>query len=131
MLCICGSGGGGHAGHTPPWDPILLFLHTFSPKSTCIGGPHPLLVHAPLQKILDPPLLCVTSCGSRISRWGALICWGASTSNANLFDKNVCKNERIGSRWGCVGWGRRRCLPGSTNGDDVTNYMVPFHSKVI
>ena len=25
----------------PLWDPILLFLHTFSPKSTQVGGPHP------------------------------------------------------------------------------------------
>ena len=24
------------------WDPILLFLHTFSPKSAHVGGPRPL-----------------------------------------------------------------------------------------
>ena len=27
----------------PLWDPILLFLHTFSPKSAHVGGPRPLL----------------------------------------------------------------------------------------
>ena len=33
---------GGRARRTPPlWDPILSFLHTFSVKSTCIGGPRP------------------------------------------------------------------------------------------
>ena len=34
---------GGMPGACPPplWDPILLFSHTFSPKSTHIGGPHP------------------------------------------------------------------------------------------
>ena len=33
---------GGHAGHMPPlWDQILLFSHTFLPKSTHAGGPHP------------------------------------------------------------------------------------------
>ena len=33
----------------PPWDPILTFSHTFSPKSACVGGPCPKkLVHAPL-----------------------------------------------------------------------------------
>ena len=25
--------------HAPLWDPILSFLHTFSPKSTRVGGP--------------------------------------------------------------------------------------------
>ena len=25
----------------PPMGPILSFLHTFSPKSACFGGPHP------------------------------------------------------------------------------------------
>ena len=35
--------GGGGARHTPPlWDPILSFLHTFSPKSAHVGGPRPL-----------------------------------------------------------------------------------------
>ena len=34
---------GGRARRTPPlWDPILLFSHTFSPKSAHIGGPRPL-----------------------------------------------------------------------------------------
>ena len=29
-------------GTRPPlWDPILSFLHTFSLKSTCVGGPRP------------------------------------------------------------------------------------------
>ena len=42
---------GSHRGactrHAPPldppmlWDPILLFLHTFSPKSAHVGGPRP------------------------------------------------------------------------------------------
>ena len=27
--------------HTPLWDPILSFLHTFSPKSAHVGGPCP------------------------------------------------------------------------------------------
>ena len=27
--------------HTPPWDPILSFSHTFSPKSAHVGGPRP------------------------------------------------------------------------------------------
>ena len=31
---------GGMSG-APPWDPILSFLHTFSLKSACIGGPCP------------------------------------------------------------------------------------------
>ena len=26
----------------PPWDPILSFSHTFSPKCAHVGGPHPL-----------------------------------------------------------------------------------------
>ena len=38
--------------HTPPWDPILSFSHTFTPKSTHIGGPCP----PPPREILDPPL---------------------------------------------------------------------------
>ena len=34
--------GGGRAGCTPShMDPILLFSHTFSPKSACIGGKRP------------------------------------------------------------------------------------------
>ena len=40
-----GWGGGGRGGvpgaRHPLWDPILLFSHTFSPKSARIGGPHP------------------------------------------------------------------------------------------
>ena len=27
--------------HAPPWDPILLFLHTFLLKSAHVGGPRP------------------------------------------------------------------------------------------
>ena len=27
--------------HAPLWDPILSFLHTFSPKSAHVGGPPP------------------------------------------------------------------------------------------
>ena len=40
---------GGRAWHTPPlWDPILSFLHTFSPKSAHVGGARPpQWVHAP------------------------------------------------------------------------------------
>ena len=35
-------GGGGVPGARHPlWDSILSFLHTFSPKSACIGGPCP------------------------------------------------------------------------------------------
>ena len=50
---------GGRAGHLPPpMGPILSFLHTFSPKSACIGGPHPPngCTPPPLREILDPPL---------------------------------------------------------------------------
>ena len=32
---------GGVPGARPLWDPILSFLHTFSPKSAHIGGPCP------------------------------------------------------------------------------------------
>ena len=32
---------GGMPSARPLWDPILSFLHTFSPKSTHVGGPHP------------------------------------------------------------------------------------------
>ena len=40
---IGGSGGGGGAyrAHAPLWDPIISFLHTFSLKSTSVGGPCP------------------------------------------------------------------------------------------
>ena len=41
MLCIGGSRGGMPGAHHPLWDPILLFLHTFSPKSARIGGARP------------------------------------------------------------------------------------------
>ena len=41
VVHIGGSGGGGGVpgAHHPLWDPILSFSHTFSPKSTRIGGP--------------------------------------------------------------------------------------------
>ena len=42
--------------NAPLQDPILLFLHTFSPKSSRVGGPHPPTSPCPLQEILDPPL---------------------------------------------------------------------------
>ena len=45
-------GGGGVPGARHLQDPILLFSHTFSPKSARIGGPRP----PPLREILDPPL---------------------------------------------------------------------------
>ena len=50
---------GGRAGCTPsPLDPILSFSHTFSPKSTRIGGPRPPNGCTPLLwEILDLPLL--------------------------------------------------------------------------
>ena len=56
---IWGGGGGGMPGTRHPlWDPILLFLHTFSPKSAHVGGPHPPNgCMPPLWEILDPPLL--------------------------------------------------------------------------
>ena len=54
---IGGSTGGVLGARHPLWDPILLFLHTFSLKSTHVGGPHPpQWVHPPLREILDPPL---------------------------------------------------------------------------
>ena len=40
-MCYIG-GSRGRAQHMPPlWDPILSFLHTFSPKSAHVGGPCP------------------------------------------------------------------------------------------
>ena len=36
-----GGSGGACPAHTPLWDPILSFLHTFSPKSAHIRGPCP------------------------------------------------------------------------------------------
>ena len=37
--------------HAPLWNPILSFLHTFSPKSAHIGGPcPPQWVHTPYGK---------------------------------------------------------------------------------
>ena len=47
----------------PQQDQIFSFLHTFSPKSTCVGGWRPLqrgLAPPHQQEILDPPLICVT-----------------------------------------------------------------------
>ena len=57
-LADLGWGGGGVPGARPPlWDPILSFSHAFSPKSTCVGGPHPSnWCMPPLREILDPPL---------------------------------------------------------------------------
>ena len=52
MGCIGGSRKG-VPDTRPPWDPILSFLHTFSPKSAHVGGPRP---PPPPQEILDPPL---------------------------------------------------------------------------
>ena len=42
----------------PQQDQILLFLHMFSPKSTCVGGWHPFQqgLAPPQWEILDPPL---------------------------------------------------------------------------
>ena len=59
-LPLADLGGGGVPGAHPLWDPILLFLHTFSLKSARVGGPRP----PPPREILDPPLL--TSDRSRI-----------------------------------------------------------------
>ena len=42
--------------HAPLRIPILSFLHTFSLKSTCVGGPHPLLTGPrPLREIATAP----------------------------------------------------------------------------
>ena len=39
-------------------DPILSFLHTFLPKSTCVRGQPPQQLGGPPQReILDPPLI--------------------------------------------------------------------------
>ena len=38
---IIGGSKGACLVHAPLWDPILSFLHTFSPKSAHIGGPRP------------------------------------------------------------------------------------------
>ena len=46
--------------------------------------------------------------GGAPSRW-----WGRQPLTWVLFGENICKNERIGSRWG--GGGRRWCPPGSAN----------------
>ena len=63
LLYIYIGGSRGRAGCTPPpWDPILLFLHTFSLKSAHVGGPSPPNgCMPPLREILDPPLICVSS----------------------------------------------------------------------
>ena len=61
---IGGSRGACPAQAPPPWDPILSFSHTFSPKSAHVRGPRPTLTGArppPLREILDPPLIKVTS----------------------------------------------------------------------
>ena len=40
LIYYIGGSRGGRAGRTPPLrDPILSFSHTFSPKSTRVGGP--------------------------------------------------------------------------------------------
>ena len=46
----------------PKQDQILLFLHMFSPKSTCVGGWCPLQrgLAPPQQEILDPPLVALS-----------------------------------------------------------------------
>ena len=38
---IIGRSRGACPAHAPLWDPILLFLHTFSVKSAHVRGPHP------------------------------------------------------------------------------------------
>ena len=38
---VIGGSGGGVFGTHPQWDPILLFSHTFSPKSAHVRGPCP------------------------------------------------------------------------------------------
>ena len=38
-------------GAYPPWDPIISFSHTFSLKSTHVGGPRP----PPPQRVHAPP----------------------------------------------------------------------------
>ena len=46
LLSVIGGSRGGLP--HPLWDPILSFLHTFSPKSAHVGGPcPPQWVHAP------------------------------------------------------------------------------------
>ena len=61
-----------------------------------------------IQEFTGHRSLCVSSGGSRISRWGgggALIHWGGVlTSDTYTFGKNICKNKRNGSCWGaCAG----------------------------
>ena len=62
MPTIIIGGSRGCAQHMPPlWDPILSFLHTFSPKSAHIRGPCPPNgCMPPLWEILDPPLIIQT-----------------------------------------------------------------------
>ena len=57
-LADLGGGGGMPGARHPLWDPILSFLHTFSPKSAHIGGPCPPPngCTPPQQEIMDPPL---------------------------------------------------------------------------
>ena len=43
--------------HAPLQDPILSFLHTFSPKSTHVAGPRHLTGPYFPREILDPPLI--------------------------------------------------------------------------
>ena len=51
---------GGHPRRAPPQqDPILSFLHMFSPKSVRVGGRRPpqRVGASPQREILDPPLM--------------------------------------------------------------------------
>ena len=52
---------------TPYWHPILLFSHTFLPKSGCIEGRRPFQTgrRPPQRAILDPQLMTARQGGSR------------------------------------------------------------------
>ena len=81
--------------HTPLWDPILLFSHTFLLKSTYIGGPFPppKQVHTPLWEILDLPLISI----SRISHRGVWTCLGGMDLQCRGFSvKMYVKTKELG-----------------------------------
>ena len=57
-IIFIGGSRGACPAHTPPWDRILSFSHTFSPKSAHVGGPCPPNgCTPPLWEILDLPLI--------------------------------------------------------------------------
>ena len=71
------------------------------------------LVTNPDMKSDAAPEIPPISGGSRIShrKWGVDPLGGHGPPTRVLFGKNVCKNERIGSRWGGGRWGHAPDMP--------------------